>query len=508
MKQWFKATKQWSLAIASVASLTIGALGLQSCGGEGGPIGGGGGGGGTGGGASAAFLALLPAGQTGATNVGSDACRTCHNAGKSRDGAGEEIFSQWHETVHAAKGVGCESCHGPGSKHVAGPSKETILNGIAATSPKVCGQCHGPITAQYEASGHAHVVESAATNTASMRNGSGGVPGARCMACHNGALRTLVTEKGIDPGTTATLSDERLKAISDAAVAGTGGVVPHSASCVTCHNPHKKTGNLAWGGSEAQLRHPVDNDSIVPIDINSNSAATPITWTEYDQVCAQCHNGRGSNAKESGSGSLATSTARPSMHDSNQQNMLLGVGGSEGSGPVKRNMAHASAPGQCSHCHMPGSSHTFTVSYDKSCQPCHTTADAAARANATKSEVIEKLYALLQRLRAWSTTTFGDPIKWDYTALLPTGVTADQSKVPMALRRARHNYYFIVRDMSMGIHNKPYVDHLLLVADSNLDTLGVARGVETGRGVRLNDKYAEIMKTLQNARRAEREALD
>jgi hypothetical protein len=126
---------------------------------------------------------------------------------------------------------------------------------------------------------------------------------------------------------------------------------------------------------------------------------------------------------------------------------------------------------------MPDNRHTFTVSYDKGCAPCHTPADAAARAGAVKDEIQLALFALRARLRNWAQQTFGDPDLWDYTALIAElGKTAPpQGQVPIEVKRARHNYYFVLRDASFGIHNAPYARHLLTIANRQLDAIGVPR---------------------------------
>lgn len=165
------------------------------------------------------------------------------------------------------------------------------------------------------------------------------------------------------------------------------------------------------------------------------------------------------------------------MHDSNQMQMLMGFGGVEGTGAVERNTAHAQAPGQCSKCHMPDSRHTFTVSFDKGCAPCHTAADAAARAGQIKSEVLDLLVALRTRMEAWATTRFGDADFWDYTSVITAeGKTPpNQADVPIEIKRARHNYYFVIRSGDYGTHNAPYAKHLIGVANTNLDALTVPK---------------------------------
>ena len=158
--------------------------------------------------------------------------------------------------------------------------------------------------------------------------------------------------------------------------------------------------------------------------------------------------------------------------------MLMGTGGVEGNGTVQRNMAHATAPGQCAHCHMPNSKHTYTVSYDVSCQPCHTGQGAADNANSVKTQMINGEYALLTRLQAWTASVFpGKPNNWwDYTSNIYTTTPPpgfDESQVPLAVRRARYNYYMILIDDSFGPHNFPYATTLLQVANDNLDSIGV-----------------------------------
>jgi hypothetical protein len=195
------------------------------------------------------------------------------------------------------------------------------------------------------------------------------------------------------------------------------------------------------------------------------------------------------------------------MHDSNQFNMLMGVGGVEGSGPIQRTTSHATVPGQCSHCHMPGSSHTFTVQYDKSCQPCHTAADAAARVAAVKGEIVNGMYALLSRMQSWSQTTFGDRDLWDYTSnIAAEGKTPpNQTLVPIQIKRARHNYFFLIRDNCFGPHNSAYSRLLLQVANDNLDVLGVPAPPPPGRSADLSfqQKLAILERQHDLARQAD-----
>jgi len=69
-------------------------------------------------------------------------CGKCHTTGwqtfEENGGFRQDDLPGMAGTF-AAPGVTCEACHGPGSDHVAGPSKNNIL---VDTSKELCGQCH------------------------------------------------------------------------------------------------------------------------------------------------------------------------------------------------------------------------------------------------------------------------------------------------------------------------------------------------------------------------------
>ena len=83
----------------------------------------------------------MPGAVPGATYVGSDTCKNCH----------DEIYSKHFEgTPHFAllKGGehGCEDCHGPGSAHVEGGGDKAKIVRFSQLSPEQasrrCLQCH------------------------------------------------------------------------------------------------------------------------------------------------------------------------------------------------------------------------------------------------------------------------------------------------------------------------------------------------------------------------------
>lgn len=456
-----KIIKYLLAAFAILPGLTA-TLFIQNCGGAGGPIGGGGG---DGGGYEQQFWALLSDEQKTATYVGSEACSNdaCHTGarssltltdlgrGSNRGARHSSHYQDWLATKHAQVDVGCERCHGPGSKHVASPSKTNILTFPGAISSYVCAQCHGSTFEEWEASAHSELVE---TPINSAINNPSGQKNTWCIVCHSALVRTSISEKGID---FSTLPNETIVELAQTTLDD----FPYTATCVVCHDPHRVTGNLTWEGKEVQLRHLVFNTDTSQI----GPGTTPPQFTQFNHICAECHNGRGTDPSDA---ALQKNTTRPSMHDSNQFNMLMGIGGVD-NGNVGEVTAHATAPGQCSHCHMGNSRHTFTVSYDTGCAPCHTAADAAARASALKDEMIYKTYALKTRLENWAQATFGDSNAWEYSA---NGGYSDQSQIPIEVKRARHNYYFVIRDASWAIHNSAYARLLIIVANENMDALG------------------------------------
>jgi len=422
---------------------------------------------------SAEFLALLPEGQRGATFVGSERCADCHGG---KQATVEPIYVSWSKTKHATAGVGCEHCHGPGSKHAEAPSKENILTYPNITRAVVCGQCHGPYYDDYERSAHSEMVEELADPNFVGSNPRLYV--AVCYRCHSAPFRVEQVDRKLSIGKTRDEVDAEINNLSNDALMAYVAVSHETTGCVTCHDPHRNTDYLTKEGKQAFLRRRIGNTDTTDIA----PGTPPKQHTTFNHICASCHNGRGANPSDS---ALQTATARPNMHESNQFNMLMGIGGVEsvtgGQDPALpayvRRMAHAEAPSQCVHCHMPDSRHTMTVSYDKGCAPCHTPADASVRAGAVKNEIQLALFALRERLRRWAQQQFGDPDLWDYTALIAElGKTAPpQGQVPIEVKRARHNYYFVLRDASFGIHNPPYTRHLINIANIELDSIGVPR---------------------------------
>jgi predicted CXXCH cytochrome family protein len=157
----------------------------------------------------------------GAHFVGSAKCASCH----------EEISRKFPSSVHArvhpaapSAGVdtSCESCHGPGSRHVASgggePFQHLIVN--PGKSPEACLKCHVGVKAQFHLPSHHPVIEGKMNcvdchdpHGQDIMNSSGSLAFARlnqqCADCHRDQTRKFVFEH---------------EAMRE--------------GCITCHHPH------------------------------------------------------------------------------------------------------------------------------------------------------------------------------------------------------------------------------------------------------------------------------
>ncbi len=396
---------------------------------------------------TAAFIALLPTAQKSAARVGDAKCAPCHAT----------LHTSWLATKHKAALVDCEACHGPGSAHVAAPSLTNILRGTAATDSAVCGQCHNDIQSDWSNSMHAQIVADP------VSSGSN-----NCLRCHSGAFRALNVDEPIGHGQTPTQVDTAITALSTATLQSYIPATTATATCTNCHDPHENTANLTSANEQFYLRRATSSTDLSS-DLPNASAAS---YTTVNHICGSCHNNRGGDPSDAG---LTKNTSRPATHEGPEYNMLNGYGGAEdAAGPPVRTSTHVTVPDQCVQCHMPNSSHTFTVNLDTSCSPCHSTADAAARENTVQTNIQNGLVALRTRMANWAQATFGDPNVWDYTTNIPsTSTVPNQSLIPIQVKRARHNYYFILLDRSLGVHNEPYATYLINYANTGLTAINI-----------------------------------
>jgi predicted CXXCH cytochrome family protein len=84
------------------------------------------------------------------TKTGDATCDGCHTTGFNA--AKDKESGRW-VGQKVELGIGCESCHGPGSKHVVMKSKTSIVNPAklnAVQQDQLCGQCHSRVTNKQE----------------------------------------------------------------------------------------------------------------------------------------------------------------------------------------------------------------------------------------------------------------------------------------------------------------------------------------------------------------------
>jgi len=165
--------------------------------------------------------AVAPLQIAGATFVGNKACLDCH-ANITR------VFpASPHARLHLdgserAGQTGCESCHGPGSKHIAmggrGGREQFIIN--PGKKPEACFQCHQEIQAEFHFPEH-HPVPEGKMN---------------CVQCHDPHGQDIMKPKsGLAMGrlneSCAQCHREQARPF----------IFEHAAlreGCVICHNPH------------------------------------------------------------------------------------------------------------------------------------------------------------------------------------------------------------------------------------------------------------------------------
>lgn len=318
----------------------------------------------------------------------------------------------------AMQNIQCENCHGPGSLHVAGSGDVNyIVSGTQASAGATCDVCHD------SPDHHMRSTEwRKSKHSSNYKRNS-----ASCKPCHTGEGFVEFTER-IAADSTAYILDGK------AAVTYTG----YSINCATCHDPHQKASDE--DKQPAQLRLPKED------------------------LCISCHNGRKKKPGDS-----------RAPHHNVQGRVLMGESGMTSDGKMYWNSDASDTPPSgvttttaygpsmgssitCVDCHMAdhghGPTHTFAPSAE-ACGECHTGMDGAASIG-YKQAVFKNKY---------------DPVKarLDLATADSAGFTADQKTL---YNNAMWNLNYVDYDGSKGVHNSPYVLHLIDEASKMLTTLG------------------------------------
>lgn len=174
----------WMIVLFLVAALAAGSL-LISCGTV-----------------DRSFLA--PPEIEGAVYVGNKVCSECHS------NYTRIFMASPHSRVHIAAPkmlglTGCESCHGPGSKHAAGGGGRGKFIVNPRKDPASCFRCHLEIQAEFNLPHHHPIVEGRMNcgqchdpHGSDIKKTSGGLAMARlnesCAQCHREQTRPFVFE--------------------------------------------------------------------------------------------------------------------------------------------------------------------------------------------------------------------------------------------------------------------------------------------------------------------------
>ena len=356
----------------------------------------------------------------------------------------------------AFSGVGCESCHGPGSEHVYNGGDTTrIMKSVDAGN---CGTCHdspqmtGHEFAQWKNAKHSNVVWSSsfAQVNYSPPNDLG-----NCVRCHDGQGYVNMT-KGKPSNTTGfTQADHNMVA------------------CATCHDPHSN-------GNPFQLRsRPAGSDTLA----NGYHYVNVGTG----ETCLDCHKARKSASSYPQTTRVTSSTWGP--HHNSQGDLYLGQNlATFGGAPYRQTQHKDFLPNACVTCHMAPTDtlhpenrdkvgghalflHNDANDYDhlEACKNCHFgktrfdqfIADQDYDGDGVVGPWRTEVDGALRKLRIALPPVGVDSVAWQLIA-------ADSNNVN--LRKAYFNYLSVNEGSERGMHNAKYT----------IDALVASRNILTG----------------------------
>ena len=362
--------------------------------------------------------------------------------------------TNWHQITSSysnlvpTSNIGCESCHGPANYHA---MTATPL-GISRNSDP-CMQCH----AANPAGGHHALGTYYQTSVhAKLPNGSHTAQ-TGCYPCHSGsAFITWIkaNKSSSAPYDTTTIGGQP-------SPTNDGNV---EIGCPTCHDPHTM-----------QLR-------TTSFDTLRNGYRVPASIGGKGKLCMNCHNSRYSvKTRVTNVPPYYGFADRFGPHHNPQADSYYGANAYQyGDSTLTGLMTHASTPDACVTCHMaPGANpgnptqagHTWamvdsagnpTASGILACQPCHGPitkySDVRASADYDGNGKIEgfqtELLGLLAKLK--------NRLPKDSTG----EVISMKADFPVAQGSQKlvgdiYNYWFVMEDRCVGIHNPKYAVAIL-----------------------------------------------
>jgi DmsE family decaheme c-type cytochrome len=227
---------------------------------------------------AAAAPAPAVASSAKATYVGSEVCETCH------EDIGKALAKTPHEAIETGKkygfvGQACESCHGPGSNHIASASAADIRNPAklpAAETDRTCLTCHR------NAPTHAGRLESSHANNQ--------VSCTACHTVHGSTPDSLVARKPVEINAQCASCHEAEMASFQQPFKHR---VPEGAmTCVDCHNPH---GSFRPGMMQLTM---ANEPGCLKCHVDKRGPFTYEHQPMRTEGCGSCHEPHGSaNAK-------------------------------------------------------------------------------------------------------------------------------------------------------------------------------------------------------------------
>jgi hypothetical protein len=343
----------------------------------------------------------------------------------------------------ATAGVGCESCHGPGSEHVIGGGDTNKIS--KSLDEGVCGKCHdqppkAPIFSQWKKSLHSDVL----WNNTFAQNNNGTNNLDNCIRCHDGTGYVNYT-KGVGTFTNGFTVAKQV-----------------NITCAVCHDPH--------GGPDHQLRKgPVAGDTL----------ANGYRYTNVGkgEVCMNCHKAR----RNVNTYTLTRVTnANWGPHYSGESDIYQGQNAATFGGAPYQSTAHNEfLVNSCVKCHMPPTDtsianrdkvggHTMKLhneetdfDYLASCQSCHfgkTRFDQFIApfdydGDGNIEPWVDEVDGCKKNLRMALPPAGVDSIAWQLIA-------ADSNNV--TLRQAYFNYQLVDKGSARGMHNPKYAVDVLI----------------------------------------------
>lgn len=200
--------------------------------------------------------AVVPLQIEGATFVGDNACADCHQ-NITRVFPASPHARLHSDTARMPGQSGCESCHGPGSKHIAmggrGGLEKFIIN--PGKDPQACLQCHSEVQAEFHFPQHHPVLEGKMNcvqchdpHGMDIMKPAGGLAMSRlnesCANCHRPQTKPVIFEHpAMREGCTICHNPH-------GSINGKMLTQPDSNLCFRCHAQVQKSGHIYIGARD------------------------------------------------------------------------------------------------------------------------------------------------------------------------------------------------------------------------------------------------------------------